>query len=115
MLRPTQTCFDDALDFHAAVPSDKRGRYVVVHGICVRDGVRFAHAWVEMTNSNHVVEGALLGDARVYRAMTRAEFAERYTVERCTRYTFAQWDKLNRIHNHFGPWDPEYRSLCLPR
>jgi hypothetical protein len=117
LLKPTHTCFDDALDFfgHLSDPIE-RAAHLVVHGICVLpDGSRIAHAWIERTDQDFVIEGALLGPERVYRAMPRATFDARWKIERCTRYTFDQALALNAAHDHFGPWDPEYAALCTPR
>jgi len=117
LLKPTHTCFDDVLDFFAGLTDPKaRDLHVVVHGICVLpDGSRIAHAWLERTDVEFVIEGMLLGPTKVYHAIPRATFHERWTVERCTRYTLAEAIAQNAAHDHFGPWDPEYAALCTPR
>lgn len=63
VIQPTNTCFDDALDYldvaHGVGGTSYLLQHAVVHGICLwpgdtpgtehREGERFAHAWVELS------------------------------------------------------------------
>jgi len=111
-LRPTHTCFDDTLDFMTDVPHAMRERFYLVHGICVMNGVRFAHAWIETDDA--VLQSAYPDNAPVivWHSMPRARFMLQMSVERFTRYTHVQARIENERTLHFGPWVDEYRSLC---
>lgn len=116
-LRPTNTCFDDALDFMSSkqVRSQMRDKYRVVHGIVIRQGQRYAHAWIERIDLYMVIQGELFMGERVYRMISRRQFLSELTVECCTRYTYEQAVEMNARHDNFGPWEPEYIALCVPR
>lgn len=119
-LQPTNTCFDDALDFldHLLREAadlgreDFEDRFVLVHGICrCPEGELYAHAWVEQ-------DGALVWQAglafafKVYVSQRAQEFyAERRVVE-FTRYTVKEAIAINDETGHYGPWKEKYRRLC---
>lgn len=126
MLRPTQTCFDDALDFISEVMWLLKGqlrsndgevreyleRFVVVHGICLTpDGQPYAHAWVEEMDVR-VWQGALLNGARIFHPQNRTTFYVERRVQESTRYSVAEAARENERTDHFGPWVEKYRALC---
>lgn len=111
---PTHTCFDDALDLISDwVLSDHAEHYHLrlIHGICkMPDGRPYAHAWVERNGTCFFI-GIVDGERCIVKA-TKDEFYTVYLVQETTAYTVLQALDENRKSNHYGPWKPEYRSLC---
>ena len=122
LVLPTHTCFDDALDYLVhrirADPSlFSADQLYLVHGIALAPegqhaGEPFAHAWVE--EHDKVWQAGILADdgVRIYYAMDRAEFYEKWRIQKSTRYTAKEADEENVRSNHYGPWLEEYRELC---
>jgi hypothetical protein len=137
-IHPTNTCFDDALDYLEAIAMHKSleelHRHVLVHGICLMpkggkdpEGTRFAHAWVERDirpppnhsllgpSTREVLQAGFLEGERVLIWMPRDFFNVTMRPQEETCYTIEQAWLLNRIHNTYGPWKPEYVALCKER
>ena len=125
-LRPTHTCFDDALDFISEaikrVPFDERMAVInshwLVHGVLkMPDGRPYSHAWVEVAQPDGEWRcwgaGILPGGMRAYYAAVRREYYEHMRVtDDVTRYTLGDAWRLNYESGHYGPWKPEYKALC---
>lgn len=126
VIRPTNTCFDDALDFIAErVKRDvelalHETRLILVHGICLAPegpliGEPFAHAWVEERapgEPKQVWQGGILDGERVYYGIDADEFAQMLRPQKVTRYTVREAWLENERTEHFGPWVAEYEALC---
>jgi len=116
-MKPSGTCFDDALDYFLIVPVELRESHTVVHAICQRFGELFAHAWVEYSDGarRYFFEGVRVDGVKGYRCLTPTEHASRFIVVETTRYTFAEALAENARHDTFGPWIPRYLALTKPR
>ncbi len=125
VIRPTGTCFDDALDLIEAWVRNEPHRVVhgtlrLVHGICLapdgpKRGTPFAHAWVEELVSGgatQIWQSGLLDGQRIAYSMELDEFEAKLRVQKCTRYTLPEAVRENHRTNHYGPWLPEYAELC---
>lgn len=116
-LRPTGTCFDDAIDLiEAIVLADYdprwRERLRLAHGICQIPGTgqRFAHAWVEI-DGKECWQDALLKGIRCTISKDKADFYKDLRVQVVTLYTLEEMALENLRSNHYGPWKPEYDAL----
>jgi len=115
-LRPTHTCFDDALDYLAlialAAPWTLE-RYTLVHGVCLTPwDAPYVHGWVEHGNFE-CVSGWLHRDQLVYCTIRRRDFYAEYRPQVTTRYTPAQAYRENLRTGHYGPWETSYREMIL--
>jgi hypothetical protein len=119
-IRPTHTCFDDALEFFAerlkAKPAlAKANGFVLVHGVLLapsgpHEGEPFAHAWVE--EAGEVWNSGLLEGQLIYYAVDRDEWYREMRLQDSTRYSpRAAWE-ANERSGHNGPWEERYRALC---
>jgi hypothetical protein len=52
---------------------------------------------------------------KVYVRAERAEYYAEGRVEKVTRYTPREALRENIRTGHFGPWEDEYRALCVRR
>lgn len=119
-IKPTNTCFDDALDFFDDLARSGAGfedmvdRYRVVHGICLmpQSDRPYAHAWVEDRTRDLVLQRGILNGKIVQLEMSVLEFTLRHRPQKFTRYTLREALRLNYESNHYGPWVEEYRALC---
>jgi hypothetical protein len=117
---PTHKCFDDALDYLDFIAKtegrDSLERHTLVHGIVVssKNGIRYAHAWLEDGDGN-IIQGGILKGEKIYYAMSPTEFAEFLRVEEYTRYTPRQAVAENHRTGHYGPWVEKYRLQCRNR
>lgn len=119
-IMPTHTCFDDALEFVEMRLSEKKlfadsDELLVVHGIALapegeRAGEPFAHAWVE--EGDLAYQAGMLMGGKVWYGVQREEFYLALRIQRATRYTLREAWERNRESGHFGPWEPEYETLC---
>lgn len=125
MYPPTNTCFDDALDFvglrlAAAGPTRATAEPLlealkVVHGICrAPDGTLYAHAWV-IENESQVWQATIIGGQRVFYSVGVNQFTVEWRPVEETRYTVIEADRLNESSGHFGPWEAKYVELCRSR
>lgn len=123
LIRPTGTCFDDALDFIADMLRASTGEsklkwiesLILVHGICTApDGRLYAHAWVEHLDESVWQRGVMRGRS-VYYQQGRDKFYKDRGVRETTRYTVQEADRMNELHDNFGPWEERYRALAIPR
>jgi hypothetical protein len=121
-IHPTRSCFDDALDFIAAAVT-RHGPWAVehlrlVHAICRipegqhKAGRRFAHAWVEQ-DRQIVIQAGLIDGQKAYYGTLRRDHYRELRVECSTVYTVEEAWERNRDSNHYGPWEPTYRDLCV--
>jgi flavorubredoxin len=114
-LKPTHTCFDDALDYiERCLKADRKyaERLLLVHGICAtRTGREFAHAWVEDADG-YVWGGCIHKGEKMYASRLRQQFEREIAIVKCTRYTLPEVAVMNVLHLTSGPWEPEYRALC---
>jgi hypothetical protein len=104
-IRPTHSCFDDAIEFFELVDLDKADAFRIVHGLCYSVLGPYAHAWVE--EGDRVWQGM---PGRRWFAVDRVWFYAAYNVVERTVYTVLEAAKLNRDSGHYGPWDPRYRK-----
>lgn len=123
-LRPTGTCFDDALETlqtlaKAAKTYAELQRWTLVHGICSAtpaDGLvaePYAHAWLEYLPAREppfVLQSGILEGRRLHFEMLRSDFWEGYKPIRETRYTYEQAVAENHRTGHYGPWRSAYRQ-----
>lgn len=116
-IRPTHTCFDDALDFIEELlredPRRADGPLFLCHAICTgpKTGEPFAHAWVEWEGEAYQ-DGFAEELGRVRYVMTLDELERELTPRQVTRYTVREAARENHRAGHYGPWRPEYRALC---
>ena len=119
-IRPTGTCFTDALEFiekaaaeNPEVFATKRAdRIRLVHGICLMpDGRPYSHAWVEELGQVWF-SGTIEGVGKVYAETTREAFHHEFQVQEFTAYTMEETLRLNYESGHYGPWEQKYRVLC---
>lgn len=128
-IRPTRTCFDDALEYlsdagkkvfmetgsHEATQA-ALDELRLVHGICrAPDGHRYAHAWVEKANEvwqAGIVSGGEHDGKRIEYWCERSSFYETVGVIETTVYTAVGACLENVRTGHFGPWEPRYQELC---
>lgn len=126
-IRPTNTCFDDALDFlelqatlftgSRAGREKKLDAYTVVHAICqsqAPSGEYYAHAWVE-EDLDLVWQGGIVAGQRIFFSVAKDEFYASRRVQQPTYYSWRAAIQENHAANHYGPWKPEYVALCKPR
>lgn len=121
LIKPTGTCFDDAIDFlQAAVsehPTWALNHLRLVHGICLspRDAlppdVPFSHGWVEQ-DREIVIQAGIIGGVTGFYGLPRRHHYAIMRVQCITVYTVEEAWERNRIHRHFGPWESSYRDLC---
>jgi len=115
---PTNTCFDDALDFITEVISanidikdELLKSLILVHAVCIHpDGYPYAHAWVE-DRGKCIFKGIFNGKADYFAADQKEYYKDTKVIE-VTKYTIMQAAALNAKHNTFGPWKPDYLALC---
>lgn len=122
---PTNTCFDDTLDFidalyFSGVPKQALRNLFVVHAICLwpghqpgtehRAGERFAHGWIE--RGKFVIQCGIIDEERRWYALERESFYQHMRVQRMTRYSTEEALRENFRTNSYGPWLPEYLALC---
>jgi hypothetical protein len=126
---PTGTAFDDALDWlqvseQLGVPLlELERRAWVMHGICLSpvSDEPFAHAWVHLRERPSVVLATPTGDGDdtpfglVYFEASQRAFDVYFRPQLVTRYTVRECIEQNALHEHYGPWLPEYIELCTPR
>lgn len=119
IVRPTGTCFDDALDFLEELSKTGVSKkelirdFVLVHGICMTPtvpSVQFAHAWVEWRQQLVFQRGIVDGQVLTY-SMPLSQFEQRFNPVKTTRYTVAEAARRNAETNSYGPWEPEYAAL----
>lgn len=117
VIRPTGTCFDDALDTLAFLLIETPSRQhtlCLVHGICLApDGNPYAHAWLE-EGEDVLFVGLLHGDRGIVTCDRAAYYADAQ-VQEVMRYTPRQAWAMNKATNHYGPWLARYQALCVPR
>jgi hypothetical protein len=111
---PTHTCFDDAMEglaaFALACP-DEIHQVSLIHALCLLpNGEPYAHAWLE--HEDDCLYTAIIRGERQNLATPKNRFYRQYRVQEITRYTFPEAIAENHRSNHFGPWKPEYRTLC---
>jgi len=125
---PTNTCFDDCLDYiehiiKTNLPNIESllDRYWVVHGIYQltdlendtnTNGEPFAHGWVFDRHDNSVIQDGYLNGDRITYSITLTEFYELFKVIDETRYTLKEVHRLNILHNNYGPWKASYIKHC---
>lgn len=117
-IRPTHTCFDDALDlmaFFVEQDPKKIHTLMLVHAICLApegpsEGRPFAHAWLE--DGDLAWQAGFLGDQKVQFSCDKAQLAETLRVQKATRYTVREAHEHNVRTSHYGPWEDEYQALC---
>lgn len=117
-IRPTNTCFDDALDwivFRLAADAGALDKLVLAHGICLipegpEEGRPFAHAWVE--EGEEAWDFGILNGEKVAYAQPKEQHAQNLRVQQATRYTVREAAHENQRSGHYGPWREEYAALC---
>lgn len=115
---PTNTCFDDALDFLGIMSKKepdkvRAGYFFLVHGILKNrdEGYLYSHAWIE-TKDETVIHSGLLDKQLVYAEVPKSEYYDEMGLVECTRYTAREASDLNHKHVNFGPWKEKYVKLC---
>lgn len=116
-IRPTHTCFDDAIDTIVAwikgePTKDWHSLVRLAHGICDLDQARgpFAHAWIEMDGL--VFQSGIIDDGRRCEyAVTREEFYSEMKARDVTLYTLPEMGRENAKSGHYGPWKAKYHAL----
>lgn len=123
-IRPTNTCFDDALDFLEALCQtpdmtiELLRQYVVVHGVCLhppdhpKRDEPFAHAWVECGVRDSVLQGAIVDGEPTMYEMPFSLFWARFRPQKLTRYSVDEAIALNHQTGHYGPWNEDYTRFC---
>jgi hypothetical protein len=121
---PTGTAFDDALDWLQVSVQlgtsllELERRAWVMHGVCLSPVTDepFAHAWVHLRERPSVVLATPTGDGGVgFFETSQPLFDAYFRPQLVTRYTVREVIEQNALHEHFGPWLPEYMALCTPR
>jgi hypothetical protein len=121
VIEPTDTCFDDALEFFPRALSDAgvrklrdpafRDRFRVVHGICIGNDTHapYVHAWVEA--NGRVWQAGYFMHERVYFALESTDFYQIYNAQAVIRYTLGEVVHYHMTEGSTGPWDPELQRL----
>lgn len=116
-LRPTHTCFDDALGLLEAwakeegIPVFREPGLFLVHGIATSPaGEPYAHAWVE--RAGNAWQAGLLDGVKVYYVQPLGDFMASHRIREHTKYTPREAVEENWSAGHYGPWRPEYAALC---
>lgn len=117
-LYPTGKCFDDAVEIITAfLRTDPRhaGRkdLFIVHGIVEGPEYSFSHAWVLDEARKTVFQFHFLNGERIGVEYTLEQFNHHFKVTDEKRYTLREFDRLNRTHMTYGPWEDKYRRLTL--
>jgi hypothetical protein len=117
-IRPTHTCFDDALDLISEIVKEGRevwdsGEIVLVHALVAPAGEPFAHAWVENQFGRGVaLWSAIIAGQRKIVASNVEEYRRKFKVVEETRYTPVEALRENERHVNYGPWVERYREFC---
>jgi len=116
---PTHTCFDDALELiHSLLQSaaDKginaESDLLLVHAICTGPHGPYAHAWVEDSSECRSYFVGILNGERIVLAAHTSDYEQSLNVTESTKYGWSEAFALNRKHETYGPWKPEYQALC---
>lgn len=117
-IRPTQTCFDDALDLleeWLRLDPALAARVTLVHAICLAPegpdtGKPFAHAWLE--RDGRIWQIGLFDGARILWSVEPDEYRALMRPVAETRYTPQEALAENDRTGHYGPWKPAYIALC---
>lgn len=125
LLKPTGTCFDDALDYLAVMCRDQLGRQItpemtedwemrLCHGILQRqDGTRYAHAWVEDEKRKLCFDFRMKRPGKTVIIEVNMEtFYAAFDVEQVSSYTIVEALTLNHKYENYGPWELYYLKLC---
>lgn len=123
IFRPTNRCFDDAIDFlqslvTAQLPEKTLKQYRLAHGILLHPLTKelYAHAWVERNSQGGIVYHGYLHDgALTYGEFGRKQYYEMFGVKERTLYTLRESWRENRKYCNYGPWVEKYIALCLKR
>lgn len=116
-LFPTNTCFDDALDYILAMVKEYRinpnneHRYKICHGILLgSDKKPYSHAWVEFDDD--VIISGIWNGSKVYATGDRKEYYREVRVTSdVTKYTLQEVLAMNRKYCTYGPWVDRYLDL----
>lgn len=114
IVKPTHSCFDDALDYiydTCSLDPSRMHSMVLVHGICQSENNEpYAHAWVEEKGEAHFF--GIVKGVRMLFMVPLDEFLEKFQVVECKRYSVPQAIRLNAYYKNYGPWIEKYRRLC---
>lgn len=115
-IRPTYTCFDDAIEFviEAQIDAAKWHEYTIVHGVCLApppSNVDYAHAWIERRGQAIQVMVDDAGNERFAMSLSVTEFREHWRVQHETRYTILEAARENLRTGHKGPWVDKYIAM----
>lgn len=111
---PTQSCFDDAIDFlHETFKANKLEsilmNYRLCHGIC-NFSDPYSHAWVEVMDK--VWDCGIYQNEKCYFEMPKDFFYRHFRITDVTRYTVEEMIAQNTKFEHYGPWEKRYFELC---
>lgn len=107
ILEPTNTCFDDALEYletkfgNDASRSNfkvKNQRYRLGHGILINPwGEHYAHAWVEELQEGEwvVIHSGILNNKKIYCCFKKEEYYKEMKAIEHTLYTMKEVLELN--------------------
>lgn len=121
-IRPTHSCFDDALDYMVLQLRENPGhayRLVIVHALIMapagtpRAGEVYAHAWCELDGA--AWQAGIVDGVRVWYAVDADEYRRHARPVHLTRYSVIEALHANRRTGHYGPWDPMYAAFCNDR
>lgn len=117
-IHPTHSAFDDAIELLIWIMEKKpegraqvgSGDIRIVHAIFAPEGVKLNHAWLERGES--VIFMGLIDGEKVVVTADRTEYYSKSHVTKTVRYTIFEAYAEEKKTGHYGPWDPEIRTLC---
>lgn len=114
---PTGTCFTDGLEnmsaFISANGPESMQHFVLVHAICISvTEEHYSHCWLEDTLHGLAIFDGIHDGERKHFAVPLDVYRESQRIQDETRYTWQEAYALNHMHNHLGPWEEKYLSLC---
>ncbi len=116
---PTNTCFDDTVEFIAQKLCNATTaevlvlieELILVHAICASpEGRLYSHAWIEQ--GEWCYERGILEEEAIYYALEKAEHYAKRDVQEKFVYSLEEVFKLNEKYGNSGPWEPALQALC---
>ena len=116
-IRPTGTCFDDALDVALEALKEKKNvsKFRIVHGLVTvkGDDEPFAHCWM-IDDKTYMQLGIDQNNERVMIHFTKEDFESVYTIHDETRYTIPELmhEGWKSPLKNSGPYKQKYLEKC---
>ena len=117
---PTNTCFDDAMDFIMVLIRENKAEDIYLcHGLVTPDPKKnignkktYSHGWIYDEQTNSCMQWGILDGKKVGIRGDKGKFYADMGVHKITYYTPKQAMYYSWLYDFFGPWEPEYMKLC---